>query len=64
MRRLAAFAAIVPLVWLTACAGTAEPPPRAKQPSVLDRVVAPAVGQIGVKVSPQGGLVIPNKPAP
>jgi hypothetical protein len=64
MRRLTAVAAIVPLAWLTACAGTAEPPPRAKQPSVLDRTVAPAVGLIGVKVAPQGGLQIPTKPAP
>jgi hypothetical protein len=64
MRRRTAVAAIVPLAWLTACAGTAEPPPRVKQPSVLDRAVAPAVGLIGVQVSPQGGLVIPNKPAP
>jgi hypothetical protein len=49
---------------LAACADAAPKPPLPKQPSVLDKTVAPAVGLLGVKVGPQGGLLLPTKPRP
>jgi hypothetical protein len=51
-------------VALSACGGEPPKPPPPKQPSVLDKTVAPAVGLLGVKVGPQGGLVLPIKPKP
>ena len=49
---------------LAACGGAAPKPPPPKQPSVLDKAVAPAAGLLGVKVGPQGGFVLPTKPQP
>jgi hypothetical protein len=47
-----------------ACDGPRPPSPPAKQPSVLDRAVEPALGPLGVKVAPQGGFLLPTKPSP
>jgi hypothetical protein len=52
------------LAGLSACAetGHAPPPPQTRQPSVLDRAVAPAVNQLGGRIGPQGGIEFPVKP--
>lgn len=52
------------LAGLSACAETrhAPPPPPARQPSVLDRAVAPAVNQLGGRIGPQGGIEFPVQP--
>lgn len=52
------------LAGLSACAevGHAPPPPQARQPSVLDRAVAPVVKQLGGRIAPQGGLEFPAQP--
>lgn len=52
------------LAGLSACAetGRAPPPPQAKQPSVLDRAIAPAVNQLGGRIGPQGGIMFPVQP--
>ena len=47
-----------------ACDGPRPAPPPQKQPSILDRAVEPAVSPLGVKVGPQGGFLLPTKPAP
>jgi len=49
---------------LAACGSEPPKPPPPKQPSVLDKAVAPAAGLLGVKVGPQGGLMLPTKPKP
>ncbi|KGM35001.1 hypothetical protein [Inquilinus limosus] len=53
------------LAGLSACAGPgrAPPPPQAKQPSVLDRAIAPAVKQLGGRIAPQGGIEFPVQPS-
>jgi hypothetical protein len=62
---LARLALPVSLLCLAAaCDGPRPPSPPAKQPSILDRAVEPAVSPLGVKVAPQGGLLIPTKPTP
>lgn len=49
---------------LAACSsrGSAPPPPPAKQPSVVDRAVAPVVQDLGGRIGPQGGIVFQEKP--
>ena len=65
MTPLARLALPVSLACLAAaCDGPRPAPPPAKQPSILDRAVAPAVSPLGIKVAPQGGFLIPTKPAP
>lgn len=63
---LARLGRIALLTWLTACAGerASPPPPKAQQPSVLDRAVEPVVKQIGGRIGPQGGILIPTQPKP
>jgi len=53
---------LLPLLCLAACDGP-RPAPPPKQPSVLDRAIEPALSPLGVRMAPQGGLLIPTKPA-
>ncbi|MGO1080260.1 hypothetical protein [Inquilinus sp. CA228] len=66
MNALLRIGAAVLLTALSACSGEwgPAPPPKPKQPSVLDRAVEPVVKDLGGRVGPQGGIVFPSQPQP
>ncbi len=64
MSALSRIAAAVLLVGLTGCSGEwgPVPPPKSKQPSVLDRAAEPLVKDLGGTVGSQGGIVFQGPP--
>lgn len=64
MNTLSRIGAAVLLAGLSACAGEwrPAPPPKPKQPSVLDRAAEPLVKDLGGSVGPQGGIVFQSQP--
>ncbi len=52
------------LVGLSGCSGDwgPAPPPKPKQPSVVDRAAEPLVKDLGGRIGPQGGIVFGGQP--
>jgi hypothetical protein len=64
MNALSKIGATVLLAALSACSGEwgPAPPPKPKQPSVLDRAAEPLVKDLGGTIGPQGGIVFQGQP--
>ena len=64
MNTLSRAGSAVLLAALSACAGEwgPAPPPKPRQPSVLDRAAEPVVKELGGTVGPQGGIVFQGQP--